>query len=76
MIAHKGEVFIENIQRFDADERGPQDHTRSFREDAKKAKLDFCEGNGQEIKKTTGNTEWNWLSGLPAPPAQGMDGDP
>ena len=76
MIAHKGEVFIENIQRFDADERGPQDHTRSFREDAKKAKLDFCEGNGLEITNTTGNTEWNWLSGLPPSPAQRMDGDP
>ena len=55
---------------------GAQDHTRSFREDAKKAKLDFCEGNGPEITNTTGNTEWNWLSGLPPPPAQGMDGDP
>ena len=76
MIDHKGEVFIENIQRFDADERGPQDHTRSFREDAKKAKLDFCEGHGPKITKTTGNTEWNWLSELPPPPAQGMDGDP
>ena len=76
MIAHKGEVFIENIQQIDADEKGPQDHTRSFREDATKAKLDFCEGNGPEITNTTGNTEWNWLSGLPPPPAQGMDGDP
>ena len=65
MIAHKGEVFIENIQRFDADERGPRDRLRRFRSDAMKAKLDFCEGNGQEITNTTGNTEWKWLSERP-----------
>jgi len=76
MVDHKGEVFIENIQPFDTDERGPRDRPRSFRSDANKAKLVFCEGNGQEITNTTGNTEWNWLSEGPRPPAQGMDGDP
>ena len=67
MIAHKSEVFMQNIQRFDADERGPQDHTRSFREDAKKAKLDFCEGNGQEIKRPQETPSGIGFLGSPLP---------
>ena len=51
MIDHKSKVFMQNIQQFDTDERGPRDRPRSFRSDAKKAKLDFCEGNGQELKR-------------------------
>jgi hypothetical protein len=76
MVDHKGEVFIENIPRFDTDERGPRDRPRSFRSDANKAKLEICEEKGQEITNTTGNTGWIWLSEGPPPPAQGMDGDP
>ena len=76
MIDHKSKVFMQNIQQFDTDERGPRDRPRSFRSDANKAKLEFCEGKSQEITNTTGNTGWIWLSEGPPPPAQGMDGDP